>query len=124
MATFSWTVDYDPDDHGTLIFQRETGTVSISYWGTPSSVPLHSADRVRAKYSGQVIFLGIVERTTTEYVVDEEAKAHGATHRVNFSASCVGKYSAALERTVCYDPPAAGTTAHDFITQWIAVLNW
>jgi hypothetical protein len=122
-ATFAWSLEYDPDENGTLIYQRETATVSMQFWGSPV-VPLHCADRVRAKYHSSTIFEGIVESTSTEYEVDDEAKAHGETLRATFSASCIGKYAAALERQVCWLPVTPPPNAIDFIREYVTVENW
>lgn len=101
-AAFSYAHTYDPDDNGTLIFQGETGAVAMSFWHTPEQPPLYPGDRVRAAYDGTVLFLGTVDKTTIDYTVDPQAHRHGATHRVDFSATLVGTYATALAKVVCW----------------------
>lgn len=121
-ATFGYSVDYSADDNNTLIFESETASVSMSYWDTVAD-PLYPADRIRATYAGEVIFLGTVANTNIVYSVDPDAADHGATRRVDLTASAVGTYAAALERIVCWKnlPKEPAITR---IRRWVDVANW
>lgn len=123
MASFSYRQSYTPNETRTLIVDAESASVSLSYWHQPTIAPLFAADRVRAVYNGETIFLGTVDSTRYTFTVDPAAAAHGATYRVDFSASLVGTYAAMLAKTVCW----AGLPAEpaiDRIRRWITVTGW
>lgn len=99
LATFSYDHGYLPDENGTLIFDSESATVSLSFWDEPGDV-LYSLDQVRVTYDDKVLYRGTVDSTTLRYTADPAAKDYGATRRVDFTASVVGSYAAALGKVV------------------------
>lgn len=122
-ATFSYAQDYAPDTNGTLIYQSETATVSLSFWDEPDPKPLYPADHVRATYDDEVLFLGTVDTTRCAFTTDPAADNHGAMHRCDFTASLMGLYAIALAQTVCWvDTP--GETALEWIRRWVTVDGW
>lgn len=122
---FQCEESYNPDDNGTLIYQSETASVSMSYWQQPATpVPLYPLDKVRARYGSKVVFLGTVDTTRWTASTDPDADKHGAAKRIDFSANLVGTYAALLSRTVCYLPQSPAPTAINFIRNWITVNNW
>jgi len=123
MASFSFTEEYRPDENGTLIYEQQSAQVSLSYWHEPTVTPLVPADRVRATYDSKVLFLGTVDTTRYTYETDPAALAHGATHRVDFSAQLVGTYAAALAKTVCWTYLPA-EPAIDRIRRFVTVNGW
>lgn len=121
-ASFACTASYSPDDNGTLLVEAETATVSLSQWDNLPD-PLYPSDRVRATYDGHILFRGIVDTTKTEYVADIGAAAYGATRRVQFSATLLGRYATMLGKTVCWK----GLPAEPAITRirrWVTVNGW
>jgi hypothetical protein len=121
-ASFSYSTGYTPDKNGTLIFDAESATIAMSYWDVIAD-PLYPADRIRASYDGVVFFLGTIDSTSLAYAVHPDAPNHGATYRVDLTATAVGTYAAALERIVCW----AGLPvepAIDRIQRWVTVVNW
>lgn len=120
LATFDYAFDYDPDVNGTLIIGSEAASVSLSFKGEPSVIPLYPADRIRARYDGQTLFTGTVDSTS---VVRSSSTEAGHTRRVDFSASIVGTYATALTRTVCFgDLPQESAITR--IRRWVTVSNW
>lgn len=121
-ATFSYSSGYTPDEFGTLIIDSETATVSMSYWDSLDD-PLYPSDRVRASYGDKVLFLGTVDTTRIEYVVDPDARSHGATRKVLLSATLAGTYATALSKTVCWKslPTEYAITR---IRRWVTVTDW
>jgi hypothetical protein len=122
-ATFTLSAGYDVDDNGTLLVSADTGTVSLSFWDTPGATPLYPSDRVRASYAGETLFLGTVDTTHIAYAVDGEAARHGATRRVDFTATIAGTYAAALQLTICWTE-LPEEPAIDRIRRWITVDGW
>lgn len=122
-ATFSYTQSYSPNPTRTLLIDAETASVSLSFWEQPAVQPLFVADRVRATYNGSVLFLGTVDTTRYAFTADPEAATHGADMRVDFSATLVGTYAAALSHTVCWTA-LPGELAIDRIRRWVTVTGW
>jgi hypothetical protein len=121
-ATFTMTEGYTPDDNGTLIYDSQTATIGLTFWDEPGDV-LYPADRVRAWYSGRLLFLGTVDTTSLTYDTDPDAAHNGASRRVTFAATLVGTYAAALAKTVCWtalpaEPPITR------IRRWVRVNGW
>lgn len=121
-ASLSYDASYTPDDNGTLIFDSESVTVSMSYWDDAAD-PLYPADRIRARYGAQVLFLGTVSGTTITYSVDPDAADHQAARRVDLSAAAVGTYASALGQQVCWSNLPA-ELAIDRIGRWVTVANF
>lgn len=121
-ASFGWSMGYSADDKGTLIFDSESATVSMSYWGGIAD-PLYPADRIRASYDGDVFFLGTIDTTSITYSVDPEAANSGAVRRADLSATAVGTYASAMERIVCWiNLPLEPAITR--IRRWVTVTGW
>jgi len=119
-ASFEYSMNYDPDEHGVLIYGSETGTLSISSIGSSSFVPpVQPGDKVRVRYGSRTVFTGIVDTTKTQRT---STSALPKRFRVDFSATLVGVYAVALSKTVCYgDLPAE--TAYKRIRRWVKITN-
>jgi hypothetical protein len=122
-ATFTLSAGYSPDDHGTLLPDSETASVSLSFWDGAGDSPLYPSDRVRASYAGQVLFLGTVDSLSVQYATSPEAARYGATRHVTIAANLVGTYAVALAKEVCFrELPAESAITR--IRRWITVTNW
>lgn len=119
-ATLGW--NYSPDENGTLIVDPDTCEVSISFWDEPGDI-LFPGDRVRVVYDGKGLFTGTVERTALTYVVDPAAVKHGATRRVDFSATCAGRYAVMMGKEVCWDALPQELWI-DRISRFVTVYGW
>ncbi|HLL68808.1 MAG TPA: hypothetical protein VK453_24305 [Micromonosporaceae bacterium] len=122
LASFTYTNGYQPNADNTLIIDAETARVSLSFWENAGDV-LYPSDRVRVVYAGKVLFLGTVDSTSITYATDPDAKAHGATRRVDFSATVVGTYAAAMSKTVEF-VELPEETPITRISRWVTVDNW
>jgi hypothetical protein len=121
-ATFTMSAGYSVNDDATLIIEADSASVALSYWDTAGDV-LTPGDRVQASYDDLILFRGTVDATSLTYVADPAAPEHGATRRVDFTATVVGTYAAALGKTVCWtalpaEPPI------DRIRRWVTVEGW
>lgn len=119
-ASFEYSMNYDPNDKGVLIYGSETGTLSLSAVGSSSfSPPVQPADKVRVRYGARTVFTGIVDTTRTRRTSLSDLPKR---FRVDFSATLVGVYAVALTKTVCYgDLPAE--SALDRIKRWVKVYD-
>lgn len=123
LATFTYTSGYTPDENKTLIIDSETAQVSLSYWDDLPEPPLYSLDQVRVRYAGETLFQGTVDSTRVAYSADPAAAEHGATRRIDFSASLVGDYAIALGKTVSWTNLPA-EPAIDRVRRWVTVDGW
>ena len=121
-ATVSYSSGYTPNDKGTLIIDSESVSVALSFWDEPGTI-LYPGDRIDILYLGKRICAAIVDTTTINYTIDAEAKRHGATRRVDFSATAVGVYATMMGLEVTWKnlPKEPAITR---IRRWLTVLNW
>jgi hypothetical protein len=115
-ATFSLTEGYTVDEFGTLIYDSETASVSLSFWDEPGDL-LQPGDRVRASYDSHAIFLGTVD--TTDLAFDT---VNGRL-RFTFTAGLVGSYAALMSAVVCWTTLPAETPITR-IRRWLRVVGW
>lgn len=121
-ATFSYANGYTVNEDGTLIVDSESASIALSFRDTPGEI-LYPLDRIRVSYAGKVLFEGTVDSTSLKYQTDPGAADHGASRRVDFSATILGSYAVALSKTISY----AGLPAEpaiDRIRRWVTVSNW
>jgi hypothetical protein len=132
-ATFSVTSGYTPDatglpnikpvvPPGTLLVDAETAAISLSFWDEPGEL-LYPGDRIEAMYQGAAVFRGVVDSTSLTYVADPAAYKHGASRRVDFSATAAGLYAVMMTRTVKWSKLPAETPIKR-IRRWVTVNNW
>jgi hypothetical protein len=132
-ATVTLTSGYTPDTvgqpeatppipPGTLLVEAETATIGLSFWDQPGEL-LYPADRIAAYYAGELIFRGTITSTSLSYVTDPAATAHGATRRVDFSATAAGLYAVQMNRTVTWTRLPL-ETAIQRIRRWVTVTGW
>lgn len=123
MASFSYSADYNPDDHGTLIIGSETASVSISKWNSDDDPDLYVGDLVRARYDGRLLFFGTVETLTKSYATTPEANIYGEVFRVDVTASLVGYYGIMMSDVVSWKKLPI-ETAINRIRRWVKVNGW
>lgn len=121
-ATFSYSSSYSPDENGTLILDSETASIALAFWDTAGSV-LVAGERVRATYNGKLLFVGRVDSTSVAYSTDAGSLRYGAYRRIDFTATLVGQYAAAMERTVSWES-LPKEYAIQRIRRWVTVDNW
>jgi hypothetical protein len=132
-ATVSITNAYAPDPTGLpdakpvvkpgiLLPEAETATISLSFWDDPGEL-LYPGDRIEVMYDGAAVFRGVVDSTQLSYATDPEAIKHGATRRVDFSATAAGLYAVMMTRTITWKLLPA-ETAIKRIRRWITVNGW
>lgn len=115
-ASFSRTEGYTIDANGTLVYDSETASVALSFWGNPDPGQLlYPSDRVRASYDGTQVFRGQVD--TTSITVEADPL------RTDFTATCVGAYWPFLNGSVCWHalPVESPITR---IRRWLIVDNY
>jgi hypothetical protein len=122
-ATVSITNGYTPDDKGTLIVDAETASVALSFWDEPGEI-LYPSDRIQVRYGAKTLFYGVVDTTSLTYVTDPTAAAHGATRRVDFSATATGLYSVMMSRIVSWKKLSSDETHIQRIRHWVRVDGW
>lgn len=103
----------------TLLIEQETASIALSYWDNPGPL-LYAGDRIEVLYAGELLFYGTVDSTSLAYVVDPAAAAHGATRRVDFSATVAGTYAVMMGRMVSWKNLPA-ESAIKRIRRWVKV---
>lgn len=106
----------------TLLVEQETASIALSFWDTPGSL-LYVGDRIQLLYAGELLFLGTVDSTALAYTIDPDASRHGATRRVDFSATAAGTYAVMMGRTITWTN-LPKETALARISRWVTVHNW
>jgi hypothetical protein len=117
-ATFTYSMDYDPDENGTLIIGSETASFSVSVVGSSTfELPAEPSDKIRAVYQGEVIFSGIVDSTKVRRTALSPLPYRW---QVDFSATLVGTYALAMTKIVCYgDLPEE--SAWNRLSRWVRI---
>lgn len=123
MASFSYSADYNPDDHGTLIVGSETGAISISKWNSEDDPDLYVGDLVRVRYNGRLLFFGTVETLSKSYSTTAEAYTYGEVFRIDVTANLVGYYGIMMSDTVSWKKLPNETAIHR-IRRWVKVSGW
>ena len=122
-ATVSINYSYTPDANGTLIVEADTANISLSFWDEPGPL-LYPGDRIDALYGTEVLFWGTVDSTQLSYATDPEAARHGASQRVDFSATAAGQYAVMMGRTVKWAKLPRDEAAIVRIRRWVTVNGW
>jgi len=121
-ATVTINQSYSPDANGTLIIEQQTASISLSYWDNPGPL-LYAGDHIELLYAGELLFYGTVDSTAITYTIDPEADKHGATRRVDCSATAAGTYAVMMGRTVKWKN-LPHETAINRIRRWVTVNRW
>lgn len=121
-ATVSFSSGYTPDENGTLIIDAETVTVSLSFWDEPGTL-LYPGNRIEIRYAGKVLCTAVVDSTSLTYAADPDAARHGATRRVDFTATAAGTYAVLMGRTVKWTK-LPKESAIKRIRRWVTVTGW
>lgn len=120
-ATVTFTSGYTPDEHGTLIIDAETVAISLSFWDeVPASAAIYPGNRCEILYAGKRIVMTTIDSVSITYSADPEAAKHGATRRVDFTASGAGTYAVMMGRTVSWVSLPKETAIHR-IRRWVTV---
>jgi hypothetical protein len=106
----------------TLLIEQETASIALSYWDNPGPL-LYAGDIIEVRYAGELLFKGTVDSTALTYVIDPEASRHGATRRVDFSATAAGTYAVMMGRIVKWKN-LPQETAIRRIRRWVTVKGW
>lgn len=122
-ATVTFSSGYTPDENDTLIVDSETVTVGLSFWDELGSPVLYPGNRIEVVYDGESICTAIVDSTSVTYAADPAAARHGATRRVDFSATAAGKYVVMMGRKVSWDK-LPKESAIKRIRRWVTVSGW
>lgn len=123
LATFVISPGYTVDDNGTLIYDTEEATVSISYWGEPASYPLEVGNKVRVRYADDLTYFGTVASISKTYHEVPQAMGRGKKYRVSFSASLVSTYAVMISQQVCWEELPVEKWI-ERIRRYVTVLNW
>jgi hypothetical protein len=99
-ATVTIAAGYDVGDTGVLLIGPETCTVTMSYRDTTTTDPLVLGRRVRVRYDGSELFIGLVADLTRTFT----AAAGRSQSRTDLSASIVSRIGEAMARPKTWGP--------------------
>jgi hypothetical protein len=122
-ASITLNASYTEDpDNKTLIYESETATLTLSFWDELGDVARPS-DHVRVSYASKLLLDATVDSVSVEETVDAEAARHGASVRIDYTATLTGYYASTMSRRVTWKV-LPRETAIQRIRRWVTVDNW